>query len=219
MPIQRSKSAPQPIEALFNVTPLSTSKATRVPEKEVAVPRVKLMRSKSYAVDSASSSLATNPWATREDPFSLGGFFSDRVALDEQKQWGWIRGDEDSEELDFAQPPLDAEESLERLEDEQAEKAISAEDKYGLLSLGSIFTNYTTTYPDDRLLSPYSEGEAVDHDSLYLALCSRREASTHTPQSDSDAHSSSLFFPGKSDENEVAVQSSWGPSAIFGRVF
>lgn len=136
MPIQRSQSAPQPIEALFNVTPLSTSKATRAHDKGAAA-RVKLMRSKSYAVDhSSSSSLATNPWAAREDPFSLGGFFSDRVALDEQKQWGWIRGDEDSEEIDFAQPALDAEESMERLGDEQAEKAISAEDKYGLLSLG-----------------------------------------------------------------------------------
>ncbi|KZP16849.1 hypothetical protein FIBSPDRAFT_957740 [Athelia psychrophila] len=215
MPIQRSQSAPQPIEALFNVTPLTKSKATRAPEKEIAVARVKLMRSKSYAVDhSSSSSSASNPWAAREDPFSLGGFFSDRVALDEQKQWGWIRGDEDSEEIDFTRPALDAEESLERLGDEQAEKAISAEDKYGLLSLGSIFTS-VTTYPDDRLLSPYSEGEAVDHDSLYLALCSRREASTHTPHSYSDAQSSSLFFPAKSDENEVAVKTA-PPSVLSG---
>lgn len=142
MPIQRSQSAPQPIEALFNVTPLTKSKATRAPEKEIAVVRVKLMRSKSYAVDhSSSSSSASNPWAAREDPFSLGGFFSDRVALDEQKQWGWIHGDEDSEEIDFTRPALDAEESLERLGDEQAEKAISAEDKYGLLSLGKCLLN------------------------------------------------------------------------------
>lgn len=28
---------------------------------------------------------------------------------------------------------------------------------------------------DDRLFSPYSEDEAVDHESLYLALCSRRK--------------------------------------------
>lgn len=134
MPIQRSQSAPQPVEALFKVTPLRPSNAPAAPEKEVAAARVKLLRSKSYAVDHSSSS--SSPWAARENPFNLGGFFSDRVALDEEKPWGWIRGEGEaySEEMDYAQPAL--EEHLERIGDEQAEKTISAEDKFGLLSLG-----------------------------------------------------------------------------------
>ena len=31
---------------------------------------------------------------------------------------------------------------------------------------------------DDRLFSPYFEGEAVDHESLYLSLCACRKASS-----------------------------------------
>ncbi|KAF7965666.1 hypothetical protein HWV62_42388 [Athelia sp. TMB] len=213
--MQRSQSAPQPIEALFKVTPLGPTKTPATPTKEIAPTRVKLIRSKSYAVDQSShSSLLTSPWATREDPFSLGGFFSDRIALDEEKQWGWIRGE--TQEREFAGSSLHTEENLGRLEDDQAEKTINAEDKYGLLSLGSMFAG-TTAYPDDRLYSPYSEGEAIDHDSLYLALCSRRQASTHAPPTQPNSRSGELFFPTKADEDEVAPTSSWGPSAIFSR--
>lgn len=130
MPIQRSQSAPQPIEALFNVTPAKLSAAQG---KGLALSRVKLLRSKSYVVDrSSSSSPLASPWVERDDPFSLGGFFSTRIALGEE-QWGWLHGEKENEP---GQSPFHVEERLERLEDEQAEKAIKDEDKFGLLSLG-----------------------------------------------------------------------------------
>lgn len=145
--MQRSQSAPQPIEALFKFTPLKPSPVPTTPTKEIIPSRVKLLRSKSYAVDhSSSSSLSTSPWATREDPFSLGGFFSDRIAIDEENKWGWIRGE--TVELETPRSPSYVEESLGHLEDEQAEKTIYAEDKYGLLSFGSsalVLSSYSSS--------------------------------------------------------------------------
>lgn len=71
--------------------------------------------------------------------------------------------------------------------------------------------------PDDRLLSPYSEGEAIDHDSLYLSLCGRRKAINHTQNSTSDSHSNELFFPATTEEEEPEAGSYLG--AIFNRIF
>ena len=62
---------------------------------------------------------------------------------------------------------------------------------------------------DDRLFSPYSEDEAVDHESLYLSLCARRRASsdiqvtktTETPKP------GGIFFP--------SIDEGHWPSSIF----
>lgn len=87
-------------------------------------------------------------------------------------------------------------------------------DIYGAI----IDTMFLTSEHDtnDRLFSPYSEGEAVDHDSLYLSLCARRRASsdievTRTPE---PSKTGGLFFP-STDEAHLDETDSYWPSSIF----
>lgn len=148
MPIKRSQSAPQPIEAIFTSTKIraSTSKA----------PNADLPRSKSYLVDhSVSHSPLATPWVEREDPFSLGGFFpaSNRSAAAEGEQWKWLHRDEDESGRDEGQSvasfSVDEDDSvLGELEDELAGEAIKVEDKLGVLSLGKLYMEiiYRTEY-------------------------------------------------------------------------
>lgn len=71
---------------------------------------------------------------------------------------------------------------------------------------------------DDRLFSPYSAGEAVDHDSLYLALCARRRANSGVQGSKSDELSKTggLFFPPTTEEeDEIEDEGSYWPSSVM----
>lgn len=74
---------------------------------------------------------------------------------------------------------------------------------------------------EDRLFSPYSE-EAVDHDSLYLALRARRQASSQLQSSKAiDLSKGGLFFPSTSDEEADGGDNSWSGTLLKGmsRVF
>jgi len=89
------------------------------------------------------------------DPFNLSGFFP---AMRGSKAWSWLRNED-------TVPPRD---------DDEEEDIIKGEDKMGVLSLGQLLVGKTEMGEEERLMSPYCSEEAVDHESLYLGLCSRR---------------------------------------------
>jgi hypothetical protein len=137
MLIQRSQSAPQPIQ--------SSSAATKVKAATSNESLAKLSRSNSYLVrPSVTSSPLATPWIEREDPFSLGGFFpaSNRAVPEEEEQWKWLRKEEDDSVGDDKESSSsfsvdDSDSVIGEFEDELAE-TIRSEDKFGLLSLGSF---------------------------------------------------------------------------------
>lgn len=137
MPIKRSQSAPQPIEALFSITKTKVF-ASSSKDTELALPR-----SKSYLVENtATNSPISSPRTEREDPFSLGGFFPARVARDDEEQWKWLQNEEDANLDRQMRSPLHIEEEesvLGELEDRLAEETIKHEDKFGVLSLSEFF--------------------------------------------------------------------------------
>ncbi|KIM75372.1 hypothetical protein PILCRDRAFT_827281 [Piloderma croceum F 1598] len=191
MPIKRSQSAPQPIKSLFT-TPNPRAATFRGPQTS-------LPRSKSYLVDqSATNSPLSTPWIEREDPFNLGGFFpaSPRAAPEEEEQWKWLRKEEDEDDKESVSFSVDS--AIEQLEDASAEETIKSEDKFGVLSLNTMFT-ITESEADDRLFSPYAEEEAIDNDSLYLSLRARRRANSGDQDTKSD-ETWTLFFPPESED-------------------
>ena len=133
MLIQRSQSAPQPIQSSLAATKVKSDNSP-----------AKLSRSKSYLVRSSvtSSPLAT-PWIEREDPFSLCGFFpASHHAAQEEEQWKWLRKEEDDsvrddKESNSSLSVNDSDSVIGEFEDELADETIRSEDKFGLLSLGS----------------------------------------------------------------------------------
>jgi len=216
MSIKRSQSAPQPIQALFSPANARASTLKR--------PQTNLLRSKSYLVQppATSSPLAT-PWVEREDPFSLGGFFpTSPRAAPEEEQWKWLRKEEDEKDAARADKESNSSFSVDdndsvtgQLEDELAE-TIKSEDKFGLLSLDTMFS-ITESDVDDRLFSPYSEEEAIDNDSLYLGHKARRRANSnlHDSKPIESSNLEALFFPSTKDEKEVYGGDSYWPGSIF----
>lgn len=157
MSLQRSKSAPQ------SLTELSTA---------AVIPRTLSFQTKQNEQNFINGT-------DKGDPFNLSGFFP---ALRGSKAWSWLRNED-------TVPPRD--------DDEEEEAIIKGEDKMGVLSLGKLMRGFTLRGPltekidagqllvgktemgeEERLLSPYCSEEAVDHESLYLGLCSRRLANT-----------------------------------------
>jgi len=66
---------------------------------------------------------------------------------------------------------------------ESARDVIRHEDKLGVLSLKTLLFSMEIGDGEERLFSPYSHDEAVDHESLYQLLCSRRGGEVVEPSS------------------------------------
>jgi hypothetical protein len=133
MPIKRSQSAPQPVEAVFSVTKVNTNDTAT---------RADLRRTQSYLAQPSATNtplIPPSPWVEREDPFSLAGFFpASHRATPEDEQWKWLRREED-DKVSVSSFSVDDEDSvLGELEEELADKTIKGEDKLGVLSLGKL---------------------------------------------------------------------------------
>ncbi|KAF9270185.1 hypothetical protein L218DRAFT_1071659 [Marasmius fiardii PR-910] len=179
--LPRSKSAPQPLPVLSvlasaHVTPLPRSASHQtIQPKARSSSSVETMRPINRAMHS--------PRIEREQPFNLTGFFPTGTLNEkknERSSW-WLReGEEQDEEGEDQSWTTAAAESgtegmVGQISDEMTRAAIKNEDKMGILSFGNFFARKD----DGRhecLLSPYSDDEPVDHESLYLSLCSRRKA-------------------------------------------
>ncbi|TFK77203.1 hypothetical protein BDN72DRAFT_830366 [Pluteus cervinus] len=155
MALQRSKSAPHPLSSLPTTT---------------TTPAV-LQRSLSShdIVHSGTGNCIKHVQQTdRRDPFNLSGFFP---AMRGGRAWNWLQ-EEDTEQ---GSGDTKLEDSMSSdMADGHVEEIIKHEDKMGVLSLGWVLGKIREDEEDVRLASPYSGDEAVDYDSLYLGLCSRR---------------------------------------------
>lgn len=139
MPIQRTQSAPQPVEAVFSLTEANVNRSGT---------RADLRRTKSHLVQpSANNTPLTpvSPWVEREDPFSLASFFpTSHRAAPEDEQWKWLRREDDSGARDdrvsvFSFSVDDEDSVLGELENEMAGETIKGEDKLGVLSFGMLY--------------------------------------------------------------------------------
>ncbi|KAF8898854.1 hypothetical protein BD779DRAFT_42854 [Infundibulicybe gibba] len=111
------------------------------------------------------------PQLERGDPFNLGGFFPSSLS-DMEGEWDWLR----SEDEPKGRPVSIANGTGITVEgDIITRKSIKGEDKLGGVSLDVHLFDGSVNGEAGRLLSPYTDDEAVDHDSLYLTLCSRRQ--------------------------------------------
>jgi hypothetical protein len=72
---------------------------------------------------------------------------------------------------------------------------------------------------EDRLLSPYVEDEAVDHESLYLSLRERRRANSRLQilQSAESSKMEDLFFPVTDDiQEDDSGDNNWSDTIFKG---
>lgn len=153
----------------------------------------------------------------------MAGFFPPSFTpQEEEEEWSWLRGEQRSDlHLTTTSVPTTSG-MLNQTQDKLLVETIRSEDKLGVLSLGMFYAQsvqdtliptrfslsdtlslFSTREPygaDDRLFSPYSEEEAVDEDSLYLALCSRRAKRLAVP-SGREREFGTLFLPTAVDEN------------------
>ncbi|KIJ68562.1 hypothetical protein HYDPIDRAFT_81673 [Hydnomerulius pinastri MD-312] len=230
--LRRSKTAPQPLDEY------DTKHATLTRAKSSLNDLSRLHLQQSTTLPSyGQGSLLKNvsPLGTpheREDPFSLAGFFppSSRFAppFSEGERWEWLRHDEDryvsprdelrsvysftEDEADGSLPPTPGPGVFfARLDEDVAEEAIKGEDKMGVLSLNAIFLARDGHAREDKLYSPYSEEEAVDHESLYLALSRRRHAESVRPVSaGSVGDEGKLFLQSQESTDSAGRTDSWG---------
>lgn len=93
----------------------------------------------------------------------------------------------------------------------------------GLTELWFVVTMFSKRNPvpdtEDRLLSPYTEDEVIDHESLYLSLCARRRANSglHISSSAETSKMEALFFPATDDTEEVdGGDSNWSDTIYKG---
>jgi len=146
----------------------------------------------------------------REDPFSLTGFFPPSRLGGSEEEWSWIRKAQDEEEgmyysnTNWEEPKTPKDDTY-----ETDAATIRKEDKIGVLSINTLFASKDSQPTDARLFSPYSDDGAVDHESLYLALCSRRRDQRRPSDSESKptAAFGSIFLP---DSGVVEEQENLG---------
>ncbi|KAH7928520.1 hypothetical protein BV22DRAFT_201111 [Leucogyrophana mollusca] len=206
MAIRRSNTAPYTLDE-HNI---KRAELTRAKSTLDEFPRLQVQPSTTpswYGLSTAhltrTAASRSSPLATpheREDPFNLAGFFPVShfaSPTTEAERWEWLRHEENrsgptrdelgsvcsfsEDEVDGSLPTTPGPVVFARLEEDEAEEAIKGEDKMGILSLNAIFLARDTQPTEDKLYSPYAEGEAVDQDSLYLALSARRHAETASP--------------------------------------
>ncbi|KAF9229171.1 hypothetical protein BS17DRAFT_688315 [Gyrodon lividus] len=191
MALRRSKTAPQSLDqhdtrpATLTRVKSSMNDILHPPSRTLSIPRKVV-------------SLSGTPH--EKDPFSLAGFFPPSSwmtqSLHEGERW-WLRQEEpectptrdelcsvyslSEDEVDGSLPPTPGPGVFARSDKDMAEEAIKREDKMGVLSLNTLFLTDDIHAREDRLYSPYAEEEAVDHESLYLALSKRRRAECARP--------------------------------------
>ncbi|KAL1687344.1 hypothetical protein GGG16DRAFT_117012 [Schizophyllum commune] len=171
--IQRSQSAPHPLQAL------KAKAQTR--------PAIRLQRTVSNIEFGAADRPQRShqhvyrhytPKVERENPFNCVDFFPHRA--DEHEEWSWLQEEEEFREDREDELSADGRE----MDEKSIKDTIAMEDKLGILALGDMLFSSTarpeqTTAPEEsRLVSPYRDDEPVDHEALYLSLCARREART-----------------------------------------
>jgi hypothetical protein len=144
----------------------------------------------------------------RDDPFNLTSFFPTSRISEEEERWSWLRTEDEHE---ITEEPIADENSY---ENKTAGEVIKSEDKLGVLSLSQLFFWYDvgrslkmlsdTLFAarghedlpmDDRLLSPYSDEDVVDVESLYLALHQRRRRDAQRGVADAKPAIGGLFLP------------------------
>ncbi|RDB28625.1 hypothetical protein Hypma_015636 [Hypsizygus marmoreus] len=156
MALQRSKSAPHAIPALLPPSLPRSSSFHTMPE---AAKRAPIKHEPPVA----------------EDPFSLAGFFPSSLG---EEKWAWLREDIREQDGEWKTGDEDGTTVVCGLNGELEKltrDAIKDEDKMGVLSLEGVSV-FGRSEGEDVLLSPYWSGEAVDEDSLCLALRVRRGA-------------------------------------------
>ncbi|OJA16220.1 hypothetical protein AZE42_00106 [Rhizopogon vesiculosus] len=224
MTIRRSNTEPQPLE--HHARPhLARAKSTI----DGFVPH-SLPTSSQYRFSACLT--AATPVATlrdREDPFSLGGFFPSYIVSPEREgeRWEWLRQEQGSlvpprDELhtiyslseggaDGSLPATPGPIVFARAAENVIEETIKGEDKMGVLSvINTIFLTKDAHLSDDKLYSPYAEDEAVDHESLYLALSKLRQAESSMPHSRKECVGD-LFLEEEGSGVESDSWSKWWP--------
>ncbi|EGO05209.1 hypothetical protein SERLA73DRAFT_174215 [Serpula lacrymans var. lacrymans S7.3] len=230
MAVPRSKTAPHSLDkALYTQRPGITRAKSTLDD----LPQLRLKGLVRLGYGSNVPGTAVSPLSTprdREDPFNLAGFFPASYSASpttEKERWEWLRQEEDeygakrdavssvysfSEEGDGSLPTTPGPAGFARMEEDKAEEAIKGEDKMGILSLDTYFATKEKNgvYREDRLYSPYSDEEAVDHESLYLALSARRQ--TENEKSDTMLATSAvgeLFLSTSGEEEDREGSTSW----------
>ncbi|KAG7099174.1 hypothetical protein E1B28_001045 [Marasmius oreades] len=175
--LPRSKSAPQPLPALSACASTNVHSLPRSASHQTIQPKAK---SAPMGAVRPTNRALHSPRIEREQPFNLAGFFPTGTLGEMQNEassW-WLReGDEESEGQSWCPAVAEAgtEGMVGQISDEMTRAAIKNEDKMGILSFGNFFARKDDGR-QERLLSPYSDDEPVDHESLYLSLCARRRA-------------------------------------------
>ncbi|KAF8511691.1 hypothetical protein JB92DRAFT_3117781 [Gautieria morchelliformis] len=202
--VSRSTSAPK---SLDDVAPIVTGNFTLGRLGKVSRSRT----SQSF------SSLATS-WETREDPFSLVGFFPSRLS-ESQVGWDWLylRNNMESKDEDdasahdnfsaFSRPGGRKQSSY----DDFAGQVIDGEDKYGMLAfssenLQSMLQSKMPMFERPVHVSAPVVEEPLDLDALYSKHCSRRETVTEG-EAEQSHEIGQLFF--SSEEETMETGLSW----------
>ncbi|KAF9022951.1 hypothetical protein BDZ89DRAFT_183526 [Hymenopellis radicata] len=151
--LQRSKTAPLSLQNSLEVRPTLPRSLSH-----------EHLASKAKNTQAEQQDGGARIWAERrkttagdeqEDPLNRGpGAFWTGPS---DEEWSWMK--EQSKQADV------------ELSEETVEDVIRNEDKLGVLSVGGLFKYWSA---DDHLISPYSDEDAVDMDSLYLHLRSQR---------------------------------------------
>ncbi|KAK7059061.1 hypothetical protein VNI00_001685 [Paramarasmius palmivorus] len=183
--LPRSKSAPQPLPALRSFT---NGDNPRPELPRSASHQVIQPKSKSYyhATKAELHRPVISPRVERRDPFNAAGFFPasfGEIESGDESSW-WLR--EEDEDANAGRSHSRWTSAIEehgnvgngvngQISDEMTRETIKNADTMGILSIENFFA----ADDEDRyqhLLSPYSDDQPVDHESLYLSLCARRKA-------------------------------------------
>ncbi|KAG2350253.1 hypothetical protein BDR05DRAFT_869994 [Suillus weaverae] len=181
MAIRCSNTAPQALE--YQVRPgLTRAKSTI----DGIIPRLDPTASSQYRL-SASVAAVASPLASphdREDPFSLTGFFPASYLSSpgrEGEHWEWLRHEptfepaNQSEDVDGSLHGTPGPVVFARGAVDEIEETIKGEDKMGVLSVLSKSDLTNQLFMSTIFLTQDGEDEAVDHESLYLALGKLRQ--------------------------------------------
>ncbi|KAG0708753.1 hypothetical protein DFH29DRAFT_1035415, partial [Suillus ampliporus] len=197
MAMRRSNTAPQPLEYQVR-PPLARAKSTI----DGFTPRSHQTSAPTSSQYRFSASLtAALPLASPrdgEDPFNLAGFFPAPYLVSPEREgerWDWLRQEQPGssfravdDELhsiysdDGSLPRTPGPVVFARAAEDVIEETIKGEDKMGVLSVlsKSVLTNQrcgnTIFFTKDAQDRSYGEDEAVDHESLYVALSKLRDS-------------------------------------------
>ncbi|ESK97975.1 hypothetical protein Moror_913 [Moniliophthora roreri MCA 2997] len=204
--LPRSKSAPHPMPALRSFTSGGSSRPElpRSTSHQVIQPK-----SKSYYYQATKPDFyrpLISPRVERRDPFNAAGFFPSSFGdIEGGDESSWWLGEQQQQEEDSSAGRSNSRWTSGteevgsngvnwQMSDEMTRETIKSADKMGILSIEGLFAGDD----DERyhhLVSPYSDEEPVDHESLYLSLCARRKGQG-VEVVDSDKTFGELFLRG-----------------------